>query len=67
MILFKVSVGPTFTTDRCRGYTHALVVELQDKEALNSYAKNEDHLKVIQENILPIVEKDGILAMDIQD
>ena len=27
-------MGPTFTTDRCKGYTHALVVELVDKEAL---------------------------------
>jgi hypothetical protein len=60
-------VGPTFTIDRNRGYTHALVVELINRDALSSYATNDYHVRVIQENILPIVEKDGILAMDIED
>jgi hypothetical protein len=40
---------------------------LINRDALSSYAKNDYHIKVIQENILPIVEKDGILAMDIED
>lgn len=29
-----ISFGPTFTTDRSNGYTHALVVDLNDKAAL---------------------------------
>jgi hypothetical protein len=62
-----VSVGPSFTLDRNRGYTHALVVELINRDALSLYAKNDLHVRVIKENILPIVEKDGVLAMDIED
>lgn len=62
-----MSIGPTFTHERSRGYTHALIVDLISREALAAYAKNDEHVKVIQENILPIVEKDGILAVDIQD
>ena len=29
-----ITFGPTFTTDRANGYTHALVVDLDDKAAL---------------------------------
>ena len=32
--ILDISFGPTFTTDRSNGYTHALVVDLDDKAAL---------------------------------
>ncbi|KNC98485.1 uncharacterized protein SPPG_06185 [Spizellomyces punctatus DAOM BR117] len=62
----KLSFGPTFKTDRARGYTHALVVELPNQQALNDYAANEHHVTVIKNHIRPAVMEDGILAMDIE-
>ncbi|KAI9008170.1 hypothetical protein BC832DRAFT_591402 [Gaertneriomyces semiglobifer] len=63
----KLSFGQTFKTQRSKGYTHALVVELADKAALETYATDEHHVSVIQNTIIPGVEPDGILAMDIEN
>ena len=38
--VLNVSVGPTFTLDRNRGYTHALIVDLRDKSILPLYAQD---------------------------
>jgi hypothetical protein len=32
--IIDITFGPTFTTDRNQGFTHALVVDLADKAAL---------------------------------
>jgi hypothetical protein len=63
----KVSLGPTFTTERSQGFTHALIVDLKDKAALSSYSVDPFHVSVIQKDILPICEAGGVLAMDIEE
>jgi hypothetical protein len=42
------------------------VVDLVDRDALKEYAQHPAHLDVIKKAILPIIETDGILAMDIE-
>jgi len=36
--IVDVTFGPTFTHDRSQGYTHALVVDLEDKAALEVFS-----------------------------
>ncbi|KAI9094712.1 stress responsive A/B barrel domain-containing protein [Phlyctochytrium arcticum] len=62
----QLNFGPTFKTERAKGYTHALVVQLADKTALGTYAADPYHVEVLKNHILPSVEEDGILAMDIE-
>ena len=64
----NVCVGRTFTTDRSRGYTHAIRVRLKSREDLKVYAKHELHLKLKKENIAPLLDKtqkDPVCAVDI--
>eukprot|EP00999_Lentomonas_sp_LEN2_P001961 NODE_3120_length_452_cov_23.821538_g3070_i0.p2 GENE.NODE_3120_length_452_cov_23.821538_g3070_i0~~NODE_3120_length_452_cov_23.821538_g3070_i0.p2 ORF type:complete len:101 (-),score=19.53 NODE_3120_length_452_cov_23.821538_g3070_i0:40-342(-) len=57
----RVTAGPNFT-DRGKGYTHALVVELVSKSHLKAYAAHPEHKRVIAEYIKPVLE--DILAID---
>ena len=43
--VLDLSLGENFT-DRAEGYTHGLVVTLEDKPALESYAKHPFHVEV---------------------
>jgi len=67
----SVSFGETFTTERAKGFTHAIVVTLDSKEDLAKYAVDALHLKVKKENIAPILNKTSshgpILAVDIDE
>lgn len=58
-----ITFGPTFTTDRSNGYTHALVVDLDDKAALEGYGPHPEHQAVVAENLKPNFEGPP-LAMD---
>ncbi|KAI8799685.1 stress responsive A/B barrel domain-containing protein [Cladochytrium replicatum] len=64
--LIKLSFGPTFTTERARGYTHALVAEFTDREALQVYTVSDIHVQVVTENVRPLLEPvpDASLALD---
>ena len=59
----RISFGPTFTHDRSQGFTHALVVDLVDKAALESYGPHPAHQAVVNENLKPNFEAPP-LAMD---
>ncbi len=56
----KIAVGANIT-DRAMGYTHGLLVSLDDAAALKVYADHPEHLKVAQ----PLREDADLLAMDI--
>lgn len=62
----SVSVGETFVerwmADRRGGYTHALAVRLDSKEALKKYQDHELHTQVKEECIAPIAE--SAIAVD---
>ena len=63
----NVCVGRTFTTDRARGYTHAIRVRLKSREDLAVYAKHDLHVKLKKENIIPLLDtsqKDPVCAVD---
>eukprot|EP00842_Homolaphlyctis_polyrhiza_P002123 jgi/Hompol1/2911/HPOL_003063-RA len=62
----SISFGETFTTERNQGFTHALVVDMQDKETLDRYSKDAGHVEVVKTSILPIIEAGGLLAMDFE-
>uniref|UniRef100_A0A6U5BI28 Stress-response A/B barrel domain-containing protein n=1 Tax=Hemiselmis andersenii TaxID=464988 RepID=A0A6U5BI28_HEMAN len=61
--ILDMSFGATFMHDRAQGYTHALVVDLKDKDALTEYAGNADHVAVITNHIKPNLDAPP-LAMD---
>jgi hypothetical protein len=61
--ILDISFGPTFTHDRSQGFTHALVVDLVDKAALESYGPHPAHQAVVNENLKPNFEAPP-LAMD---
>ncbi|KAI8810401.1 hypothetical protein BJ742DRAFT_770413 [Cladochytrium replicatum] len=64
--LIKLTFGPTFTTERARGYTHALVAEFTDREALHVYNVSDMHVSAVTENVRPLLEPvpDAALALD---
>ncbi|KAJ3032190.1 UNVERIFIED_CONTAM: hypothetical protein HDU68_000029 [Siphonaria sp. JEL0065] len=62
----RVQFGETFTTDRSRGYTHQLVVELADKETLPLYAKHPMHVAVLTNHLKPIFDLSTTLAIDFE-
>ena len=49
-------------TERAGGYTHGLLVTLDDQEALQTYADHPEHVAVAQ----PLKEDADLLAMDIE-
>jgi hypothetical protein len=57
----SVSMGPNYS-ERSQGFTHGIVVRFNDKEGLAAYQPHPAHLKVVEEDIKPIV--DDILAVD---
>jgi len=59
----EISFGPTFTTDRSNGYTHALVVDLDDKASLETYGPHPEHQAVVAADLKPNFEGPP-LAMD---
>ena len=56
----KIAVGPN-VTDRANGYTHGLLVTLDDQAALQTYADHPEHVAVAK----PLREDASLLAMDI--
>ena len=45
------------TSDRGDGFTHGLVVRFDSAEALDAYLVHPCHQKLVQESVLPIVER----------
>lgn len=59
----ELTCGGNFSA-RSKGYTHGLYVRFPDKEALDAYQVHPKHQAAVTEAIRPIVETDGILALD---
>ena len=57
----RLSVGPN-VTDRAAGYTHGLLVTLDDQAALQTYADHPEHVAVAR----PLREDAELMAMDIE-
>ncbi len=57
----RIAVGENFT-DRAQGYTHGLLVALDDREALKTYATHPEHVAVAK----PLNEDADLLAMDFE-
>ena len=57
----RLAVGENFT-DRAAGYTHGLLVTLEDRDALRTYADHPQHVAVAG----PLKEDADLLAMDIE-
>ena len=59
----RVSAGPNFT-QRAKGYTHGAVVEIDgnNEESLNMYLNHVEHVRVKNEEIVPIVDGACCLA-----
>ena len=55
--------GATCTSERAKGYSHALVATLGGEGDLPHYAKHEAHVALVQQHLKPIL--DNILAVDI--
>ncbi|KAI8610489.1 stress responsive A/B barrel domain-containing protein [Chytriomyces sp. MP71] len=62
----SVRFGATFTTDRARGYTHQLVVELETKDDLAVYATHPAHVAVINDHLKGAFDLSKTLAMDFE-
>lgn len=59
--ILELTCGQNFST-RAQGYTHALVVRLPDRAALDVYGPHPLHRHVVETFIQPIVE--DVLAVD---
>ena len=57
----ELSVGENFT-NRANGYTHGLLVRLDSREALKTYAEHPEHVAVAR----PLMQDAALLAMDIE-
>jgi hypothetical protein len=53
----------TNITDRARGYTHGLIVVVEDADALQRYLDHPEHVAVAR----PLKEDADVVAMDIAD
>jgi len=60
-VVVSVSTGTNYT-ERGQGFTHGVVVRFNDKEGLAAYQPHPAHMKVVEEDIRPIVE--DIIAVD---
>ncbi len=58
----KLCVGENFT-NRSEGFTHGLLVELADRQALTDYMQHPDHLAVAK----PLDEDADLRALDIEE
>lgn len=61
--VLELSCGANFTS-RGREFTHALMVKLVDKAALDAYAVHPEHVRVVTELLAPI--RKDILAIDFE-
>ncbi|KAJ3159072.1 hypothetical protein HDU86_001971 [Geranomyces michiganensis] len=52
------------SNDRANGYTHAMVMEFANKEALNAYSVGEEHQQVIKTHIAPNIEPGSTMCLD---
>jgi hypothetical protein len=59
--VLELSFGKNFTA-RGREFTHALLVKLADKAALDGYAAHPAHVRVVEELLAPI--RADVLAVD---
>jgi len=59
--IVDLSCGANFSA-RAKGYTHALVVRLTDRSALEVYLPHPEHQRVLQNFVNPI--RADILALD---
>jgi hypothetical protein len=59
----SVKFNKTLLTERAKGFTHMLVVELESMSALENYSKHPKHVRIVKELVKPYSE--DILAMDI--
>ncbi len=57
--IVRLTIGENFT-DRAEGYSHGLIVELEDKAALPVYASHPCHVEVAT----PLREDAKLLVMD---
>ncbi len=57
----SVVAGENFT-DRANGFTHGLIVEVADRDALPAYIQDEHHVSVAT----PLKEDAQLMAMDIE-
>ncbi|KAJ3288944.1 hypothetical protein HDU79_004435 [Rhizoclosmatium sp. JEL0117] len=62
----RVQFGETFTTERARGYTHQLVVELENKDTLASYGPHPMHQAVLQNHLKHLFDLSTTLAIDFE-
>jgi len=59
--ILDLSCGANFT-DRGKNFTHALLLRLANRAALDAYGPHPEHQKVVQELVLPI--RADIIAID---
>ncbi|KAL1405543.1 hypothetical protein Q8F55_009181 [Vanrija albida] len=57
-------LGPPAISDRAKGYNYGLYSVFESREALDTYAVSEAHVKVVVENVRPHV--DDVLAYDFE-
>jgi len=61
-VIRSVHVGENFT-DRARGFTHGLIVEVDTREDLPTYLQHPHHVEIAT----PLKEDAELMAMDIED
>ncbi len=59
--ILELTAGENYT-NRSQGFTHALYVRFESKEALEIYAPHPKHQHVVQNHVAPI--KENVLAVD---
>jgi len=59
----KLTFGENYSP-RHKGYTHALVVELDSKHALENYGPHPAHQNVVAKFIQPVVSLDKLIVVD---
>ncbi|WOO85886.1 Stress-response A/B barrel domain-containing protein UP3 [Vanrija pseudolonga] len=57
-------LGPPAIHDRAKGFNYGLYSVFESREALDTYAVSEAHVKVVVENVRPNVE--DVLAYDFE-
>jgi hypothetical protein len=60
-VIVDLSCGENFS-DRAKGYTHGLVVRLEDRAGLDAYLPHPEHQRVLQNFLAPI--RGDVLAVD---
>ncbi|KAI9207505.1 stress responsive A/B barrel domain-containing protein [Polychytrium aggregatum] len=61
----RIEAGENFEHEYGQGYTHVLLVEFETREHLQAYDVHPDHVAVLNEHIIPLLEEtNGLLAVD---